>query len=214
MADIFREVDEAVRQDRAKRLWLRYGRLAVTAALLIVAATAGYVWWQNDQLAQRHQGTAALAAALNQSEGSAVETADALVGVAASADGGLATIARLYEAALLADIGEWQAAVDVYEQVATDGEVDTLWRDFAQLMAVLHQIDTGDPATLTDALAPLAEPDNPWRFSARELTGLLAVRGGDTASAAGVFAELAGDATAPPGIRQRAGDLADWLGAD
>ena len=214
MADIFREVDEAVREDRAKRLWLRYGRLAITVALLIIASTAGYVWWQNDQLAQRHQSTAALATALNQSEGSAVEAADTLAGVAASADGGLATIARLYEAALLADIGEWRAAVSVYEQVATDAEVDALWRDFAQLMVALHQIDTGDPAALTDALAPLAEPGNPWRFSARELIGLLAIRGGDTARAANVFAELADDAAAPPGIRQRADDLADWLGAD
>ena len=213
MADIFREVDEAVREDRAKRLWLRYGRLAVTAALLIVAVTAGYVWWQNDQQARRNQGTAVLAAALNQSEGSTLEAADALAGMAATADRGLATIARLYEAALLADANN-PAAVAAYEQVAADAEVDPLWRDFAQLMAVLNRIDSGDPATLTALLTPLSAPDNPWRFSARELTGLLAVRDGEQARAADIFAELAADVMAPAGIRERAGNLADWLSAD
>jgi hypothetical protein len=214
MADIFREVDEAVREDRAKQLWRRYGRLIVAAVVIILGATAGYVWWQDYRSGQMQQATVALAAALNRTGGSAIEGADALRSVAATAEGGVAMLARLYEAALLADAGDREAAVAVYARVAEDPDVERLWRDYALLMAVLHQLDTGEPATLTATLAPLVEPGNPWSYTARELVGLLAVRQGERSRAAEVFAELAEDQNAPAGVRARADDLAGWLGAD
>ena len=40
--DFFREVDEAVRQDRYKELWDKYGVYALIAAGVIVAAVAGF----------------------------------------------------------------------------------------------------------------------------------------------------------------------------
>ena len=39
--DFFREVDEAVRQDRYKELWDKYGVYALIAAGVIVAGVAG-----------------------------------------------------------------------------------------------------------------------------------------------------------------------------
>jgi hypothetical protein len=213
MADIFREVDEAVREDRAKILWQRYGRLAVAVVLLIVGGTAGWVWWQDYSLGRQQQATAALAGALGQGGGSTLEAADALGSVAATAGGEIAMIARLYEAALLAEAGDREAAVTVYGQVAEDGGVPALWRDYARLMSVLHRIDRGDPATLQAMLGPLGEPDNPWRFTARELAGLLAVRRGEEDRAGEIFAGLADDAAAPAGVRQRARDLAARFGA-
>ena len=43
--DFFREVDEAVRQDRYKELWDKYGVYALIAAGVIVAAVAGFKAW-------------------------------------------------------------------------------------------------------------------------------------------------------------------------
>ncbi len=41
MADIFREIDEEVRRDRAAELWKKYGWLLTGLAVLAVAAMAG-----------------------------------------------------------------------------------------------------------------------------------------------------------------------------
>ena len=43
--DFFREVDEAVRHDRYKELWDKYGLYALVAAALIVAGVAGFKAW-------------------------------------------------------------------------------------------------------------------------------------------------------------------------
>ena len=40
MADIFDEIDEELKQDRAKQVWLRYGKYVVAAAVAIVPALA------------------------------------------------------------------------------------------------------------------------------------------------------------------------------
>ncbi len=47
-----REVDEAVRQDKYKQLWDRYGIHALIAAVVIIGGVAGYkgwIYWQEKQ---------------------------------------------------------------------------------------------------------------------------------------------------------------------
>lgn len=214
MADIFREVDEDLRRDRMQRLWERYGALIVGAAVLIVAATAGYVLWQRWQASEQEQRTAVLlqaVAPLEVAEGATPDTAAAIAALDAAAgqlDGAHATLARLRQAGLLAREGNTADAVAIYDQVAGMGGADPLFRDLAQLLAVLHQLDGGDPAQLQARLSSLMDGGNPWRFSARELSALLAVRAGDTARAATLFRELSEDADTPAGIRARATELA------
>jgi hypothetical protein len=72
----------------------------------------------------------------------------------------------------------------------------------------MQQVETGDPAALRARLLPLAGAESPWRFSAREIDGLLAARAGDAQAAAQRFRELADDPQAPPGVRSRAAELA------
>ncbi|HSG94166.1 MAG TPA: hypothetical protein VLA28_01510, partial [Afifellaceae bacterium] len=53
MADIFQEVDEELRRDKAAEVWTRYGRYIIAAAVFIVAATASYVGWKQYRLQQQ-----------------------------------------------------------------------------------------------------------------------------------------------------------------
>ena len=48
-----REVDEQMRQDRARELWSKYGKIIIALAVAIVLATAGTVAWRsyNDSVA-------------------------------------------------------------------------------------------------------------------------------------------------------------------
>ncbi len=219
MADIFREVDEDLRRDRMERLWQRYGGVIVAVAVLIVGATAGYVLWQRWQASEQVEKTAVLLSAvepLDVPEGGtpdAQAAIKALEAAGAQLDGAHAALARLYQAGLLAREGATAEAVALYDQVAGTGGTDPLFRDLALLLSVLHQVDSGDPAQLQGRLTPLTAAGNPWRFSARELSALLAVRAGDTAKAAAEFKALAEDADTPAGIRNRASELASFYSA-
>lgn len=214
MADIFREVDEDLRRERAARIWRRFGPVFITAAVLTVAATAGYVAWQRWQTARNQEQTAELGRALAQAlpagaSAPATNAADLLAGVAARTDGAHASLARFYEAGLRVRQGDREGAVAIYDQLAGT-ESDPVFRDLAQLLAVLHQVDSGDPKQLLSQLTPLTGTDNPWNWSARELAGLLSARSGDTARARELFSQLADDPQTPAGIRARATELADF----
>ena len=45
MADIFREIDEEVRRDKAAELWKKYGWVVTSLAVLAVLAVAGWQYW-------------------------------------------------------------------------------------------------------------------------------------------------------------------------
>ena len=79
-------------------------------------------------------------------------------------------------------------------------------------MSVLHRLDSGNPDSLTEELAPLTADDNPWRYSALELMALLAHRAGDKTRAVEHYTRLADDAAAPQGLRARAAEMLSYLG--
>lgn len=212
MSDIFREVDEDIRRDRMERLFKRYGGVMIGVLVLAVAATAGYKVWESRDLAQRQESTAALVSAISKSAQGPAQGVEALTGYAGTAAPDMAALARFNAAALLARDGKAAEAAAAYDLIAGDAAVDIAYRNAATLLSVMHQLETGDPAQLQSRLQPLAEEGSPWRFSARELTGLLAARAGDTARAGTLFQQLADDTQAPAGVRSRAADLAALYG--
>ena len=211
MADVFREVDEALREDRAQRIWKRYGTLIIGGAAAIIIATAGFVFWRNYQADQDAQFTAALTAAIVAAEDNPQLAMDGLSGLAASAGSRHAMLAQILEAGLRAGEGDVDTALLLYAQVAADGSVDEAWRQLATLLGVMHQVDSGDPAQLEAELTPLTADTSPWRYSARELAGLLALRRDDRDRAVELFSGLAADPAAPEGVRGRASDMLAWL---
>src|SRR5690242_8383717 len=49
MSDIFQEVDEEVRRDKAAEFWKKYQNVILTAAALVVLALAGFRYWQYER---------------------------------------------------------------------------------------------------------------------------------------------------------------------
>ena len=49
MTDIFQEVDEEVRRDKAAEFWKKYQNLILAGAALIVLASAGFRYWQYER---------------------------------------------------------------------------------------------------------------------------------------------------------------------
>jgi len=218
--DIFDEVEEEVRAERMRRLLQRYAGLILGAVLLVVAGLAG--WRIRDHyLAQQDRAAAAqYLAALNQAQGAgaAAEAARAqavatLAKLAEGAPSGYRQLARLRLAALLAQAGKRQQALDLYNALATDQSADPLLRDLASLLWAEHQIDDGDPQLLEARLKPLAAPGSPWRPLAERQLALLDLRQNRTASARDILRRLTVDGAAPSGVRESAQLLLQQIGS-
>lgn len=208
MADIFREVDEEVRKERAQKLWQKYGTVVVAACVLVVVATGGRVAWreytESRQQEEAGRYVAALLLAENGETGSAIASFDSL---AAEASDGYAVLARFQEAALKARDGDAEGAIRTYELIAANDGFDQIYRDLATLKAAMLQLDGADPSGLSARLAPLAEDGQPWRLAARELQALLQYRNGDLEASREAFEALANDASAPNNMKARAREM-------
>jgi hypothetical protein len=207
--DIFDEIEEDLRAERARQFLTRYSGLILALVAVIVIGVAGWQGWQwyqgrKDQRAAALYTQAMLEAA--QPPGSKAALA-AFSFLDRTAPGGYRTLARLQSAAIQAHNGQPQQALALWNQVAADPSADPLLRDLATLLWAQWQINSGDPGLLEARLRPLTELANPWRFLAEEQLALLNMRQGKIAQAKDELTRLSQDGSAPNGVRERASAL-------
>jgi len=66
---------------------------------------------------------------------------------------------------------------------------------------------------VTELLAPLSDPSNPWHYMVQEILGYADYRNGDMKAALTSFQNLAKQPDAPAGIRARANAMATFITA-
>lgn len=217
MPDIFDEITQDLRAERARRLLQRYGFLLVILVVLIVAGVAGWQAWQTHQRGGREAVATQFLAAMQQqtSASNSPERAEALkifTEIAANGPSGYRTLARLREAAAKASTGDLPGALALWDQVSADEQADPSLRRVADMLWVQHQVDTGEPALVEGRIQPLAAPGEPWRPLALEARAWLKLRTGDMAGAEAALKEIIAMPSAPPGVRARANGLLTRLG--
>jgi len=203
--DFFREVNEAVRQDRYNELWDKYGVYALAAAALIVAGVAGFkVWsyWQ-EQKAQA-AGTDFSQAVTELDRGDVAKARDVLNSLAAKGPTGYQILSRFQLAAAEAQAGSTDKALALYDALAADPETDTILKGLATIQAATLKLDTADYAEMERRVKGLIDENSPWRYSARELLGLSAYRQNNVPAAEKQFSELVADQGTPQNLRERA----------
>ncbi len=213
MADIFQEVDEEVRREQLKKLWARYGNYIVAACVVVVLAVGGwrgYEWWQSKRAAE--SGAAFEQAVTLATAGKHEEAEAAFAKLATDGTAGYRVLARLREAAQIAKTDP-KAAAKAYEEIATDGSIDQVMRDFAALRAGYLLVDTSSYNDLKTVLEPLTGANRPFRHSARELLALSAWKAGDTAATRQWTDVILTDPQSPPGTRSRAEVLSALVAA-
>ena len=212
---LFQEIDDELRQDRAHKLWRAYGQYVIGTALALVIGVGGYQGWQKYQLSARLADGRKFTAATELAEAKKFDDAfKAFAELSDSGGKGYQLLARFNQARLLAEKGEAGSAATAYRVLADDPAVEPLYRGLAVVLGALQELNVAgtDWAALEKRLEPLMAGTSTWRFSARELTGLLAKRSGDTAKAKKLFSGLANDRGAPQGIRNRAQEMLSILG--
>jgi hypothetical protein len=208
VSDIFTEVDEDLKRERALRLWKQYGNYVIGGAVVIVAATAGYVAWQDYSRKQAEAAAAQYVAALDEAKsGNPAQAGKALTSIAATGRAGYTALARLEEAGIKANTGDLAGAAALYRQVAADAGVDQQLRDAATVLAALDSLDTPNPVDVEKDLAALAAPTSPWRYLAWEIQAAAAVKAGKIDDARKDYSRISDDAQAPAAVRARAAEM-------
>lgn len=209
-----REVDEELQRDRMAELWRRYGPIALGVALVVVSATAGKVGWDAWQVRKMEQQGAAFAAAEAALErNDAALAADQFASLAASQQGDIAALAQLREAEARINVGDSDRGLALLDDLARNGGIDVVLRDYAAVTAAQQRLGEIDPAALQAELQPQLASDAPFRHSTRELLALAALEAGDVPAAIESLRQLQADIGTPDTMRRRAVELLAALGA-
>jgi hypothetical protein len=213
LADIFREIDDDLKHEQYRRLWQRHGKWLVAIAVLIVLATAAFVFIREHRQAQRVEASAAyndaLVAALSDPA-----AADAALTALAEEGGSYGALARLERAGLAATTGDEADAARQYRLLADDGSVDSELRALARILWAYHGLNAGeDTAAIEADMQKVADEGGAWRHSAHEILAAIAMANGDTERAREQFGLIADDADAPQSIRARASEALAALGS-
>jgi hypothetical protein len=211
VSDIFTEVDEEVRREQLKKLWDRYGNYVVAAVILLIAAVAawrGYDYWQARKAAET--GAAYDAAARLAEEGKHGEAEAAFAKIAGDGTAGYRVLARLREAAAIAD-RDPKAGVAAYDKIAGETTGQPAISELAGIRAAFLLVDTARLDEMTQRLEPLAAPAGVFRHTARELLALSAWRNRDTTAMRRWTEAAKNDPEAPSSVRSRMDVLASLL---
>ncbi len=205
MSDIFKEVDEEIRQENYAKLWQSYGRYVIALLVLLVVTVAGYQLWLRYDLDRRTEASDRFAAALRLVEdGQTADAQNALAALADPADRGYGLLAAFAKASLFVEQGDLPAAIAIWDAIAASSSADENFRAIATLMSALHQVDSADPEELEARVTPLTDSGGAFRASALEVLALIALRRGDKEQALDLYQQITADIFAPAGLRQRA----------
>lgn len=211
VADIFREIDEELRQDNLKRIWSRYRYLIVGGVAALLLGTAGYVGWQEYQSRQQAAAAESYAAALALAGEQNADAAARFADLAQSGSTGYAALARLEQAALLWQDEKRTEAIAALDALAGDSAAPQALRDLAIVLGAQRRLEAGETAAVKTHLATLVDSTSPWRHLARELAALAAEAEGNRAEARDLLRKLTDDLEAPQGARARAAELLQAL---
>ena len=210
MSDIFHEVDEEVRRDKAAEFWKKYQNLILVGAAFIVLASAGFRYWQYERERAQQAAGDQFQQALAALEGGKLDEAKAgFDKIAAEGPSGYRALAQMAAAGARAQ-SDPQGAAAAFDAVAGDAAIDPLLRDAARLRAALIRADIpGEEQKGEAELTALSAADGPFRRLAALDLAALALARKDYDDAAKELDLVLGDPEVSPDERQLA---SRWLG--
>jgi hypothetical protein len=204
VSELFDEVDEEVRREQLKKLWDRYSIYIIAAALLIIAAVAGWRGYEYLEAQKAAAAGAAFDSALELAEQNKhAEAQAAFDKLATTAPAGYRMLARLRAAGEVA-ASDPQAGAKLYDELAADRSIGAEQQDLARIRAAGLLLDSDSYPNMLQRLEAATKPDATFRHTARELLALSAWRANDITSARQWLDMIASDGETPAAMRSRA----------
>jgi hypothetical protein len=207
VSDIFREVEEDVRRERAEKIWKRWGAYILAAGVLVFVGIGGWQLWQRHERQEREKLSDQFLAA--QRITNPRDAANAFVDLSRTGKGGYGLVARLAQANAMFASGQGKQAIDLYKEIAASdsGTIGSV----ARLRAAWASADTSTRNQLAELLKPFDQAENPWRQNAQEVLAYADYRALDMKSAQAKYAALAADPQSPDSLKARARAMADFI---
>lgn len=210
-----REVDENLRRDQLRDMAKSYGKWLIAAAVLLLAAVGGYLYWQDRQKQQVAEQSEALSAAIDKiGEGNMKGAQADLEPLSKASNDVVRASSELAKAAVALRGNDRKTALDIYKRIAADDGMPQPYRDLATVRGTMVEFDQLKPDEIIARLSPLAEPGKPFFGTAGEMVALASLAKGDRNGAGQMFARIAADRQVPDSIRSRAVQFAGSLGVD
>lgn len=216
MSDIFREVDEALQQEKLAKIWKEYGSTLILAAILLVVSTALTTVWVTWNHSRNATETARLVNAMEETD----TAAQALQDIAEDTRSDHEAIALLSAAGMHADKGEYDQAAALYEQAYKDSSAERELRDLARILNVRSILATQkegeqkegtsetqpSAAALIEVLNPVLNNEkSPWQWPAKIDAALIAAHLEGDYKKAAAYLDGASQVTGlPPSLSTRA----------
>ena len=210
--NLFKEIDEDLRQQKYANLWKKYGKIVIAALITLVFGVASLKGWEaydiNRKTADSNLLTSALKLIDQEKSNNAVALLDNLVETGSL---GYSILAQFNQIAILVKNGEQTKAIKNYLLINEDTRIEKVLRDMALIKAAYLSLEYGSSDKLLKKLSDLINTENTWRHSAKELSALFAQKSGDSIKATQLYKELTDDPTAPTGMKSRAAEMAKIL---
>ena len=203
MSDIFQEIDEDLRQDKAARLWKAYGKYIVALAIFIILAIASYRFIEHKNEKNREQTSELYELASETGRSGDKKAAIELLSDEMFDENiGYTIISKLKKAALAKSNNDLEGTEIVLKEIITNEDIPLYLRDLARL-----KLFASDSDNISSQLEVLIEEEGPWKFLALELKGGIQLEGGNLKEARSIFKELTDDANTPNNLRRRASEI-------
>ena len=212
MDDLFKEVDEELREERLAKIWKRIGPYVIGILAGVVIITSAVIGYKEYDKTQRQNWGVQFSEAMNLAgEGNLDESIDLFEVLTEKTNPGYKTLSLFQAASLYAKNGDKERALEIYSSLEKRA-LDKNFLDLATLMIIYLEFDAADSKTLEERIERLASKENPWYYNALELRGFLFAKQKNREKQIEIFNTLAEDHAAPEGVRTRANDMLAILG--
>lgn len=203
MSDIFREVDEALQQEKLLKIWEEYRTTIIAAIAILILSTALTTAYHSWNASRDATETARLMEAL-QAENPEAE----IQKIIGDTRNGHEALGRMSTAGLLLEDNKKAEAAAIYLEAAKDKSTP---RDFRDLARLLYNQNAAEQDL--DLLKPLlANEKSPWIWHARLQAAVIAGDKNDMAQALAYLKPFATSDAMPQSLKQRATALINVYG--
>ena len=173
MSDIFQEIDNELRRDRLSRFWDQNGLVIIVASVALVLVVAVSVIFSSWRASQNEASSERYEQLLEHLDGASIdEKISALETFIREEDRGYKVLSQMRLAALMAEIGDYETAARMFEEVAVNGQLPLAVRDYAILQSGAALVSVVAPADIEVRLSKILQNQHGMRGQAREILAL------------------------------------------
>jgi hypothetical protein len=210
-----REVEENLRRDQMRDFGKKYGGWIAALVVLFLAASGGYIYWQQREAQRSEQQVEELAQVYKTiASNNLTGVPEKLDELAKSGSKAVRASALFTRAAIALDKNDNKLAIAKYREIVGDNGLPSAYRDAALIRQTTLEFDQLKPEEVISRMEPMAKPGNPWFGTAGELTAIALLKQGKRGEAGQLYGAIAKDKSVPEAIRARAVQIASSLGVD